>query len=306
MKSVKRRLFWWRFIALASFMGALGIWSVHSHPKSFDYKRPHIARLVIKGEIRSDVSKFIKALKKAQDDTSVTGLLLVVDSPGGEVTGGVRLHNAIENFAHVKPVAVTMGSLGASAAYMLSAPANHIVALPSTLTGSIGVILQRPDLSALLNSVGVNMAAITSGKMKDQTDFTTHLTPEGHAMLQGLVNDLFDQFVEMVARGRHMSESQVRSLADGRAYTGRQALSLGLIDELGDEDQARLWLKNKLKITQDDYPFVDLEIKKKSYWNNFVFSKSFLGIILGEDIWDGVERSLLQNSLDGAVSILQF
>ncbi|MBS1018753.1 signal peptide peptidase SppA [Gluconobacter cerinus] len=301
-----KRLLLWRGAAVLFFLAALiiAVGKSHSTVSSLD-ARPHIARLVIHGVIGNDVSQITTALRKAQKSSSVTGLLLVVDSPGGGVTGGERLHDSIEKFAQVKPVVVTMGDMGASAAYMLSVPAQHIVALPSTLTGSIGVILQRPDLSPLLGRVGIDVADITSGAMKDQTDPTSHLTPEGRTMLQGLVNDLFDQFVAMVVKGRHMPEDKVRSLADGRAYTGRQALSLGLIDELGDEDIARQWLRQRLKIGDAQYPVMPLLSVTKRHWYDFPRKRAMLEGVFGSGFTEMLEGRLTLSSLDGAVAILQ-
>ncbi|WP_244901377.1 signal peptide peptidase SppA [Gluconobacter kondonii] len=263
--------------------------------------RPHIVRLTITGVVQNNVSQIVRALKQAQSASDVTGLLLVVDSPGGGVTGGERLHDAIKRFAAVKPVSVSMGDMGASAAYMLSVPAQHIVALPSTLTGSIGVIFQRPDVSVGLGRLGIGVDAITSGAMKDQTDPTSALTPEGRQMLQGIVNDLFAQFVSMVADGRHLTEEKVRSMADGRAYTGRQAIALGLVDELGDEDAARLWLRKRLNIGTLSYPVLPLMPERSRRWYEWPGKKALLTGLLGGSFSSALDRE----GLDGAVAILQ-
>ncbi|MBF0885228.1 signal peptide peptidase SppA [Gluconobacter sphaericus] len=299
----RRQLLLWRVGALVAFVGAVVI-SMAGHGgavSTSSIQRPHIVRLVISGIIKNDVSQTVRALKQARNSSDVTGLLLVVDSPGGGVTGGERLHEAVKRFAAVKPVSVSMGDMGASAAYMLSVPAQHIVALPSTLTGSIGVLLQRPDVSAGLERLGIGMDAITSGAMKNQTDPTSALTPEGRQMLQELVNDLFGQFVSMVAEGRHLTEEKVRSLADGRAYTGRQAIALGLVDELGDEDVARLWLRKQLKIGNASYPVVPLIPEHSRYWYQWPDKKALLKGLLGGTFSSVIDRE----GLDGAVAILQ-
>nr|WP_306414171.1 signal peptide peptidase SppA [Gluconobacter roseus] len=298
-----RQLLFWRIGALVAFCTAVSVCLAgHGRPSAANFgHRPHIVRLVINGIIRNDVSATVKALKQAQTSPDVTGLLLVVDSPGGGVTGGERLHEAVSRFAAVKPVVVSMGDMGASAAYMLSVPAQHIVALPSTLTGSIGVIFQRPDVSVGLGRLGIGVDAITSGAMKDQTDPTSTLTPEGRQMLQGLVNDLFGQFVSMVASGRHMSEEKVRSLADGRAYTGKQAVALGLVDELGDEDVARLWLRKRLNIGNASYPVLPLISDRTRSWYLWPGRKALLKGLLGGAFSSAIDRE----GLDGAVAILQ-
>ena len=165
-----------------------------------------------------------------------------IDSPGGTVTGGENLHDAIARFAGVKPVVAVMTGEGASAAYMVAVPARRIYAGNATLTGSIGVILESPDVSDLLNRIGIHVDKLVSGPLKGQPSITAPLSPAGRDMLQGIVSDLYDQFVGMVATGRHMDPARVRALADGRPYTGRQALPLGLIDAIGTEEDARGWL----------------------------------------------------------------
>jgi protease-4 len=134
---------------------------------------------------------------------------------------------------------------------MIAVPAARIYAREATLTGSIGVILETGEASGLMHLLGLSVDAITSGPLKDQPSFTRPLTDQGRAYLHGLVMDMFDQFVTMVAAGRHMDKDRVLSLADGRAYTGRQALGLGLIDAIGGEAEAREWLDHDRHVAAD-------------------------------------------------------
>jgi len=172
----------------------------------------------------------------------VPAVIVSIDSPGGSVAGGESLRGALLRVAAVKPVVAVMRGTAASAGYMVALPAARIFARDATLTGSIGVILQTGEVSGLLSRLGLSAEAITSGPLKDQPSFTRGLTVQGRDYLNGLVGDMYDQFVGMVADARHMDAAQVRSLADGRAYTGRQALKLGLVDEIGGEIEAREWL----------------------------------------------------------------
>jgi protease-4 len=142
---------------------------------------------------------------------------------------------------------------------MIAVPAARIFAREATLTGSIGVLLETGEVSGLLKTLGVNAEAITSGPLKDQPSFTKPLSADGRQVLQGLVMDMYDQFVDMVASGRHMDAARVRELADGRAYTGRQALKLGLIDAIGGEHDARLWLAQNKGVAAD-LPVEDVSI----------------------------------------------
>ena len=142
---------------------------------------------------------------------------------------------------------------------MISLPAARIFASNATLTGSIGVILETGSAGGLLEKLGLSADAIISGPLKDQPSFTHGLSPAGRDYLQGLVNNLFGQFVTMVAQARHLDDAHVRQLADGRAYSGQQALELGLIDEIGGEAEARAWLE-KEKDVKADVPIIDLKL----------------------------------------------
>lgn len=237
-RRLKRRLLVWRVLAIAAMaavvlvaVGRSGVLPVGRH----------LVRLQVSGII-TDNAATLRAVERASRDPSVAGMILAVDSPGGSVAGGESLHDALARFAARKPVVAVMGGTAASAGYMISVATDRIFARNSTLTGSIGVLLETGEVSGLLGKIGVTAEAITSGPLKDQPSFTRPLTPPGREVLHGLVMDMYDQFVTMVADGRHMDKAKVEALADGRAYTGRQALALGLVDQIGGEDEARAWL----------------------------------------------------------------
>ena len=237
-RRLKRRLVFWRvFAVLALVVAALaGLRGAGLTPGG-----AHIARVTVNGLITED-RKLTEAIDALADDRSVKAVILSIDSPGGSVAGGETLHDAIARVAAKKPVVVVMGGLAASAGYMIAVPANRIFAREATLTGSIGVLLETGEVSGLLRKLGITAEVVRSGPLKDEPSLVRPLSPEGQEVLQGLVNDMYDQFVGMVATGRHMDPAKVRSLADGRAYTGRQALGLGLVDAIGGEREAKDWL----------------------------------------------------------------
>ncbi len=236
-RRLKRRLLFWRGAAVLAvlLLVVLGLGRLGAGA------RPHVARLVVSGIITDD-PRLTRSIAALAGDASVRALLVEIDSPGGSVAGGESLHDAIARVAAVKPVVTVMRGLAASAGYMIAVPAARIYASEATLTGSIGVLLETAEVSGLLSRLGVTAGAIVSGPLKNQPSLTAPLSPEGREVLQGLVMDMYDQFVGMVAVGRHMDVTQVRALADGRPYTGRQALKLGLIDAIGGEPEARAWL----------------------------------------------------------------
>jgi protease-4 len=240
-------LFVWRSLAVLAALAAVLVALRDFNPQ---LGRSHLARLTVSGVVTDD-RKLTEAVSKLADNDSVKALIVAIDSPGGSVAGGEGLHDAIAHVAGKKPVVAVMGGTAASAGYMVAVPAARIFAREGTLTGSIGVLLMTGEVSGLLKSIGVSTDVITSGPLKDQPSFTRPLTSQGRDVLQGLVMDMYDQFVGMVANGRHMDDARVRELADGRAYTGRQALKLGLIDAIGGEPDARLWLAQQKDISAD-------------------------------------------------------
>ncbi|GBQ27641.1 signal peptide peptidase SppA [Gluconacetobacter sacchari] len=297
---LRRRLLFWRAAAVGAFVLAwLGIGGHMLVHHGALVGRDHLVRVRVAGIIGSDNRKLIDLIDAAAKAKAIRGMVLSVDSPGGSVSGGEALHDAVARFAARKPVVVTMGGVAASAGYMISVPAQRIFAGQSTLTGSIGVIMQAPDVSGLLDRVGVRVDELVSGPMKGQPSVVQPLSPEGRQMLQGVVADLFDQFVTMVADGRHMPVDRVRSLADGRPYTGRQALPLGLVDQIGTERDAVAWLKRKEHLS-DTTPVVDLKVARSRSWIPRL-TRSMLGVILGEE-WVGsvVSQGV---ALDGALAI---
>jgi protease IV len=178
----------------------------------------------------------IEQLRRAQDDRSVRAVLLLVNSPGGGVNASDVIHHAVQGFD--KPVVVLMGDLAASGGYYISAPADWIMAHPHSLTGSIGVISEFPNAEELLDNIGVEFEVIKSGERKDFASPYREMTEEERAYWQQIVDDTHADFVRVVAEGRGMPPEQVLPLADGRVFTGRQALELGLVDALGYRDDA--------------------------------------------------------------------
>jgi protease-4 len=217
----------------------------------------HIERYRIAGVI-GDGRETIEDLRKLGEDSSVAAVLLHLNTPGGEVAGGEGIHDAVQALQRRKPVVAVMDGLAASAGYMIAVAAPHIVARDSTITGSIGVIMEIPNFGGLFDKLGISTDPLVSGPLKGQPSIDKPLTPQAREVLQGMVGDLFDQFVGLVAAGRHMDAAKVRQLADGRAYTGRQARALGLVDEIGGDEQARTWLEKfaavptGLEITEPD------------------------------------------------------
>jgi protease-4 len=182
-----------------------------------------------------DLTKQLDLL--AQKD-QVKAVVLRINSPGGAVVASDELYLAIKELADKKPVVAQLNDVAASGGYYAALGADHIVANQATITGSIGVIAQFPEFTELFNKIGVEVHTIKSGQFKDIGAVDRPLTTEEEAILQSIIDDSYNQFVAAVVTSRELPEATVRSLADGRIYSGQQALNAGLIDEIGTFDTA--------------------------------------------------------------------
>lgn len=184
--------------------------------------------------VNPDVTKDL--IKQAEEDSSVKSILLEINSPGGAPVASEEIMQAVKNCN--KPVVVWISDIGASGAYLVASPADKIVASPSSWVGSIGVLLDITDLSELYQKIGINKYAIKGGEYKDMGADYRNLTPTEKKMLQDIVNEHYEYFISLVAENRKLSKDYVRSIAEGKIYTGRQAKDIKLIDELGGKQQA--------------------------------------------------------------------
>lgn len=186
-----------------------------------------------------DSRDVIDQLKKYSKNSSVKAIVLRIDSPGGAVVPSQEIYEEIKKVrAKNQKVITSMGTVAASGGYYIASASDKIMANPGTLTGSIGVIMEFASFEQLLNKIGVKGEVVKSGPLKDVGDPMRTMTADEKAYLQKVINDVYDQFVSAVAEGRHMDKAKVLSLADGSVYTGRQAKDLGLVDELGDQEDA--------------------------------------------------------------------
>lgn len=176
----------------------------------------------------------IRQLHTARDDAAVKAVVLRINSPGGTVPASQEVGEELKKLrAAGKPVITSMADMAASGGYWLAACTDKIYANPSTITGSLGVYMPYSNWEELYKKIGVRQEKIKSGPHKDILSPDRQLTNEERAIIQDMVDDMYNQFVEVIAEGRHLDPAKVRQLADGRIYTGRQAKELGLVDELG-------------------------------------------------------------------------
>ena len=265
-RRLKRRLIFWRVVGVVAVVAA-----VVATAGRFDLSRDGdlIARLDIQGIIVDDRLRHDALSNIAQND-HVKALVVVINSPGGTFTGGENLYQALRDVAKVKPVVAVMEGTAASAGYMIALAADHIIAHPGTITGSIGVIMQTADVTGLLEKIGIKPVVVKSGELKAQPNPMETFGDEARAVTEAVVRDFYDMFVEIVIDRRSMSKNIAYSLADGRIYSGRQAQAIGLVDAVGREKDALAWLSASHEIS-DKLPLVDVEIDYKDEpWRELV------------------------------------
>ena len=199
-----------------------------------------IAVVEMEGAIgpRLKPAEYVKLLRSIEENDRIRAVVLDVDSPGGSAPGSNYLYLAVKSLAEKKPVVAFILGLGASGAYLFSCPANRIIAIPSAIIGSIGVISMRPLVHEALGRIGVSMHVTKSDTFKDMGSMFRDPTPEEEEKERGLVLDLYDQFLDAVADGRKMDKTRVREFATGEVFTARRGKELGLVDELGDLERA--------------------------------------------------------------------
>ncbi|WP_226579580.1 signal peptide peptidase SppA [Halobacillus litoralis] len=191
--------------------------------------------------------RFMKKLEAIKNDPSIKGIHLYVNSPGGGVYESAEIHDKLLEIKEKdKIIFVSMGNMAASGGYYVSAPADQIFAANDTFTGSLGVIMQSVNYQELANEYGVKFNTIKSGEFKDIMSPTKEMTEADREILQSLVDDSYDQFVNVIVNGRNMSESRVRELADGRIYSGKQAVENGLVDKIGFREDTLAALKEEI------------------------------------------------------------
>ena len=244
---LKRRVRRWRFAAIA-----LTIFIVLGFGFGFisdwlEETSPHIARIEITGVIEDDLARNEKFTQIA-DDPHVKAVILHLNTPGGTVVGGESLYNIIKNIRAKKPVVAVMGDMATSAGYMIALGTDRIYAHNGTLTGSIGVLLQSVEITELAKKIGVTMDTVKSAPLKGSPSPFEKMSPAVRTSMQNVINSFYIIFIDMVVRERKLSRAAVFELADGRVYTGVQALNLKLIDAIGDEQEALAWLKQNRKI----------------------------------------------------------
>lgn len=224
--------------------------------------RKSIARIEVTGVIAAATRKRVLEALKEIEEKRFPALLLRIDSPGGTVGDSQEIYTALQRLQDKLKIVASFGNISASGGVYIAMGAHHIVTNPGTITGSIGVILRGNNLERLLDRVGVSFKVIKSGPYKDILAFDRELTDPEKSILQELIDVSYGQFVKTVAEARRLSEDTVRGFADGRIFTGEQALQLGVVDRLGSEEEARRWTAELVGLDPEKTECITFDEKK--------------------------------------------
>ena len=244
-RRLRRKLTFWRIAAVlivALAIGAAATWFYGGEFSSTAVN--HIARVKIEGTITEN-EELLERLERIRKSAAVKGVILSIDSPGGTTAGGEAIFDEVRLLAAEKPVVAQVGTLAASAGYMIASATDHIVARKSSIVGSIGVLVQFPDVTGLMDKVGIKLEEMKSSPLKAEPSPFNPTTEEERTMIRKMILDSYDWFVGIVDQRRPLSRSEVMALADGSVFTGRQALANKLVDLLGGEREAIDWLGTK-------------------------------------------------------------
>ncbi len=308
-RRLRRKLSFWRVAAfvvlvVAIAAGAVAIAGRDNFPL---VSGPQIARVSITGFITDD-RKQAELLATLAKTSAVKGVIVAINSTGGATAGGEALYEGLRKLAEAKPTVATVATVGASAAYMAAIATDHIVARRTSITGSIGVLFEMPEVSGLLDKVGVNVEEIKSGPLKAEPSPFKPASDEARAVMTGVINDAFNWFVDIVAERRGLAHGDALTLADGRIFTGRQALAAKLVDEIGGEQAAVKWLGSKG--VDEHLPIRDWRPSEgKGVWSLADAASVWIARTLGLSpgmLPGGLERILPEGlKLDGLLSVWQ-
>jgi len=292
-RRIRRKLTFWRVVAALIAVAAVVAIGAASTSSGTMGTSGSIARVKIDGLIRSDQDR-VEALERLEK-SAAAAVVVHINSPGGTTAGSEQLYDALMRLKAKKPLVVVVEGLAASGGYIAALASDQIIARQSSLVGSIGVLFQYPNFTELLKTVGVKVEEVKSSPLKAAPNGFEPTSPEARAALDSLVKDSYAWFRGLVKDRRHMDDSQLEKVADGRVFTGRQAVGLKLIDQLGDEKTAVAWLVAEKKV-KPDLPVRDYKLEPRL--GDLTFLRSAAAVALEAVGLDATARLLAQAGID--------
>lgn len=303
-RRVRRQLSFWRVLAVIALTLAAGALLVSSESGLLD--RRQIARVSLEGMI-TESRDLLKLIDRVGEADNVAGVIVYVNSPGGTTTGGEAIYEALRRLSEKKPVVAQFGTVAASAAYIAGLGTDYIVARGNTITGSIGVIMQWPEISGLLDKIGVKVNEVKSGPLKANPSPFQPMDETGRALAESMIAESHQWFLDLVRTRRQVATNSIPGLEQGRVFSGREALQHKLIDEIGGETEAIRWLEERG--VEKGLNVVDWKERSGTGWG--LGGVAGLARYLAGDFVVGLtalltrDRTLGAFSLDGLVSVWQ-
>ena len=296
-RRMRRKLTFWRILAVLIAIGAVvALAATMRRADVLTTGGDHVARVKISGLIRNDQDR-VESLEKLAKSESAKAVIVHIDTPGGTTAGSEQLHGALRNVAAAKPLVVVVDGLAASGGYIAAMSADHIIAQETSLVGSIGVLFQYPNVGDLLKLVGVRIEEVKSSPLKAAPNGYEPTSPEARAAIEALVKDSYAWFRGMVKERRKMDGAALETVTDGRVFTGRQALALRLIDQIGNEKTAIAWLTTEKGI-KPGMPVRDWQLKPR------ISDLSVLHLAAAA-LLDAVGLSALAQRIEGSVQAVE-
>lgn len=305
-RRLRRRLSFWRVLAVGTGVLALGFLLFASAQRTGLIEQRQIARLTIEGLITDD-RDLLRLIKRISESKTVAGVILFVNSPGGTTVGGEALFEALRELGKSKPVVAQFGTVATSAAYIAGLATDQIVARGNTITGSVGVIFQWPEFSGFLEKLGIKVNEIKSGPLKANPSPFQPLDEPGKAAAEQMVAESQRWFVNLVRTRRGIDTSKIAGLEEGRVFSGRDAVSHKLVDQIGGEAEAVKYLEDQRSVPKG-LKIVDWTVSRDSDWGLWRVATHALARAVGITAFEDVARLLSDNRLgslrlDGLVSV---
>ncbi|MBV9461348.1 MAG: signal peptide peptidase SppA [Bradyrhizobium sp.] len=307
-RRLRRKLTFWRVVTVVIAIAAIGVvGTLVSRGRAGFTTTGSIARVTIEGIIRSDEDR-VEALERLEK-SKADAVIVRINSPGGTTAGSEQLYDSLMRLKAKKPLVVVVDGLAASGGYITAIAADHIIAQQTSLVGSIGVLFQFPNFSEVLKTIGVKVEEVKSSPLKAAPNGFEPTSPEARDALDALVKDSYAWFKGIVKERRGMDDAQLEKVADGRVFTGRQAVDLKLIDQLGDEKTAVAWLVVNKGVTKD-LPVRDYKLTPR--FGDLTFLKTAASITLDALGLGGIARQIERTgvtqvvdrmSLDGMLAL---
>jgi protease-4 len=306
-RRLRRKLSFWRVAGFSGLIAAVAaIGYAVADRAGYGGIQNQIARISIDGVITGN-QRLADLMRRVGDASTVSGVVISINSPGGTTTGSEELYRNIRRLSEKKPVVTFVDGTAASGGYITAMATDYIVARETSIVGSIGVLFQYPDLTGLMGQIGVKVEAVKSAPLKAEPNPFTPTSPEARAAMQAVVNDTYDWFKTLVRERRRLNEGELSTASTGQVFNGRQAVPLKLVDKIGSERDAVAWLEQEKGVAKD-LPIRDWEPRSDRDISIFAMSAAMADLFGFERIAEAMRRTSAQAEiarLDGLLAVWQ-